>query len=155
MPHRHRRSRSDPRRATVKGLPMNRASFLTLAVLALAGAAKSNDLIGVFEDALHNDPVIRQADANRLAARESKPQALAALLPQLNGTAGITRDHSSGFESQIFQVVPPGNPSCNPNPTLPQCQLAPTRTADQIDNTIQQWSLNLRQNVFSWSNWMA
>ncbi|HWX70203.1 MAG TPA: TolC family outer membrane protein, partial [Steroidobacteraceae bacterium] len=97
----------------------------------------------------------RQADANRLAARESKPQALAALLPQLNGTAGITRDHSSGFESQIFQVVPPTNPSCSPNPSLPQCQLAPTRTADQIDNTIQQWSLNLRQNVFSWSNWMA
>src|SRR5215475_9253499 len=144
MPHRHRRSRSDPRRATVKGLPMNRASFLTLAVLALAGAAKSNDLLGVYEDALHNDPVIRQADANRLAARESKPQALAALLPQLNGTAGITRDHSSGFQSQIFEVSTGGPP-----------QLAVVRTADQIDNTIQQWSLNLRQNVFSWSNWMA
>jgi outer membrane protein len=132
---------------------MNRAATLALFLLPLAAPAK--DLIGVFEDAVHNDPVIRQADANRLAARESKPQALAALLPQLNGTAGITRDHSSGFESQIFQVVPPSNPSCSTNPALPQCQLAPTRTADQIDNTIQQWSLNLRQNVFSWSNWMA
>jgi len=134
---------------------MNRAATLALVLLALPLAAPAKDLIAVFEDALHNDPVIRQADANRLAARESKPQALAALLPQLNGTAGITRDHSSGFESQIFQVVPPTNPSCSPNPSLPQCQLAPTRTADQIDNTIQQWSLNLRQNVFSWSNWMA
>src|SRR5262249_26413110 len=134
---------------------MNRAAPLPLLLLALPLAAPAKDLIGVFEDALHNDPVIRQADANRLAARESKPQALAALLPQLNGTAGITRDHSSGFESQIFQVVPPSNPSCSPTPALPQCHLAPTRTADQIDNTIQQWSLNLRQNVFSWSNWMA
>ncbi|HXI68310.1 MAG TPA: TolC family outer membrane protein [Steroidobacteraceae bacterium] len=134
---------------------MNRAATLALVLLALPLAAPAKDLIGVFEDAVHNDPVIRQADANRLAARESKPQALSALLPQLNGTAGITRDHSSGFESQIFQVVPPSNPSCSPNPSLPQCQLAPTRTADQIDNTIQQWSLNLRQNVFSWSNWMA
>jgi outer membrane protein len=125
---------------------MNRAATLALVLLALPLAAPAKDLIGVFEDALHNDPVIRQADANRLAARESKPQALAALLPQLNGTAGITREHASGFQSQIFEVA------SNPN-TPPQLVVA--RTADQIDNTIQQWSLNLRQNVFSWSNWMS
>src|SRR6516162_9449400 len=123
---------------------MNRAATLALFLLALPLAAPAKDLIGVFEDAVHNDPVIRQADANRLAARESKPQALSALLPQLNGTAGITRDHASGFQSQILQVGT-GNPP----------QLVPTRTADQIDNTIQQWALNLRQNLFSWSNWMA
>ena len=67
---------------------MNRAATFPLFLLALPLAAPAKDLIGVFEDALHNDPVIRQADANRLAARESKPQALSALLPQLNGTAG-------------------------------------------------------------------
>ena len=135
---------------------MNRAATLALVLLALPLAAPAKDLIGVFEDAVHNDPVIRQADANRLAARESKPQALSALLPQLNGTAGITRDHSSGFQSQIFEVAS-SDPTCIANPSLPQCQphLAVTRTADQIDNTIQQWALNLRQNVFSWSNWMA
>jgi len=127
---------------------MNRAATLALVLLALPLAAPGKDLIGVFEDALHNDPVIRQADANRLAARESKPQALAALLPQLNGTAGITRDHSSGFESQIFEVANPNNPNGPP-------QLVVARTANQIDNTIQQWALNLRQNVFSWSNWMS
>jgi outer membrane protein len=125
---------------------MNRAATLALVLLALPLAATAKDLIGVFEDAVHNDPVIRQADANRLAARESKPQALAALLPQLNGTAGITRDHSSGFQSQIFEVA---------SSSTGQPQLVVARTADQIDNTIQQWSLNLRQNVFSWSNWMA
>src|SRR5262252_1805696 len=127
---------------------MNRAATFTLLLLALPLAAPAKDLIGVFEDALHNDPVIRQADANRLAARESKPQALAALLPQLNGTAGITRDHSSGFQSQIFEVANTNNPNGPP-------QLVVARTGDQIDNTIQQWALNLRQNVFSWSNWMA
>jgi len=119
---------------------MNRAATIALALLALPLAAPAKDLIGVFEDALQNDPVIRQADANRLAARESKPQALAALLPQINGTAGITRDHSSGFENQILATAT-GQPT-------------PVRTADQIDNTIQQWALNLRQNVFSWSNWI-
>jgi outer membrane protein len=126
---------------------MNRAATIALALLALPLVAPARDLIGVFEDAVHNDPVIRQADANRLAARESKPQALAALLPQLNGTAGITRERSSGFQSQIFEVAgaTPGS----------QPQLVVARTADEINNTIQQWSLNLRQNVFSWSNWMA
>jgi outer membrane protein len=120
---------------------MNRAATLALVLLGLPLAAPAKDLIGVFEDALHNDPVIRQADANRLAARESKPQALSALLPQINGTAGITRDHQSGFDNQILA-------GANGQPQ-------PVRTADQIDNTIQQWALNLRQNLFSWSNWMA
>jgi len=45
---------------------------------------------------VHNDPVIRQADANRLAAREARPQAWAAVLPQLNGTASATGDHNAG-----------------------------------------------------------
>jgi outer membrane protein len=127
---------------------MKRAAPFACLLLGFAATAQSKDLIGVFEDALQSDPVIRQANANRLAARESKPQALAALLPQVNGTAGLTRDHSSGFQSSIFEVSNPANPNGPP-------QLVVAKTADQIDNTIQQWALNLRQNIFSWSNWMA
>src|SRR6516164_3258648 len=126
---------------------MNRAATLALVLLALPLAAPAKDLIGVFEDALQNDPVIRQADANRLAARESKPQALAALLPQINGTAGWTRDHNSGIQTQIFSV---------PNPNVPGTQqLVTAQLPDTIDSTGYQWGLTLRQNVFSWSNWMA
>ena len=120
---------------------MNRASIPALLLLLVSGAAHSKDLIGVFEDAVHNDPVIRQADANRLAARESKPQALAALLPQINGTAGWTRDHQSGIQTQIFQISP--------------TQIVQAQLPDTINSTTYQWALNLRQNVFSWSNWMA
>src|SRR5215469_13246482 len=126
---------------------MNRAATLALVLLVLPLAAPAKDLIGVFQDALQNDPVIRQADANRLAARESKPQALAALLPQINGTAGWTRDHNSGIQTQIFSV---------PNPAIPGTQqLITAQLPDTIDGTTYQWGLNLRQNVFSWSNWMA
>ena len=121
---------------------MNRAATIALALLALPLAAPAKDLIGVFEDALQNDPVIRQADANRLAARESKPQALSALLPQINGTAGWTRDHNSGVQPQTF-----ANPATNAV-TL----VFPPGTTE---STSYQWALNLRQNVFSWSNWMA
>ena len=120
---------------------MNRFATLALVWLAFSSSASAKDLVGVFEDAVHNDPVIRGADATRLAAREARPQAWAAILPQLNGTAGITRDHNSGFQPQIFEGS--------------NGQLVVVHTADTIDNTFQQWALNLRQNVFSWSNWMA
>ena len=124
---------------------MTRAPILALVLLASAGTAQSKDLIGVFEDALHNDPVIRQADATRLATREAKPQALSQLLPQVNGTAGATRDHNSGFQDQIFLATDPKT-----GQSIPLVLSAPSTS----DTTTQQWGVNLRQNVFNWSNWM-
>src|SRR6202167_553056 len=127
---------------------MKRASTLTLLLLAFCGAAQAKDLIGVFEDAVHHDPVIRQADANRLAAREARPQALAALLPQLNGTAGVTWDHNAGFQDQPEALANPSNPTGPPTLVV-----LPLPTV--IDSTTKTWALNLRQNVFSWTNWMT
>ena len=101
---------------------MNRAATLALVLFALPAAAPAKDLIGVFEDALHNDP-------------------------QINGPAGWTRDHNSGIQTQIFSV---------PNPNVPGTQqLVTAQLPDTIDSTGYQWGLTLRQNVFSWSNWMA
>jgi outer membrane protein len=120
---------------------MNRASTLALVLLAFSGTAPAKDLVGVFEDAVHNDPVIRQADANRLAAREARPQAWAAVLPQLNGTASATGDHNAG-QQPFFGTGANGAPVVLPVPAV-------------VDTTTKTWALNLRQNVFSWSNWMA
>jgi outer membrane protein len=126
---------------------MNRAAAL-LVLLVYCGAAQPKDLVGVFEDAQRNDPVIRQADANRLAAREARPQALSAMLPQLNCTAGATRDHNAGFQDEINELVNPTNPNGPPVlVVLPEPTVA--------DTTTRQWALNLKQNVFSWANWMA
>ena len=120
---------------------MNRPATLAVLLLVFSGAAEAADLLGVFEDAVHNDPVIRQADANRLAARESKPQAISALLPQLNATAGITADHNAGTEVTFLS---------GPHNTL-QAVTFPQET----NTTTRQWALNLRQSIFSWSNWMT
>jgi outer membrane protein len=120
---------------------MNRAPTLALVLLAFSGTAPAKDLVGVFEDAVHNDPVIRQADANRLAAREARPQAWAAVLPQLNGTASATGDHNAG-EQPFFGTGPNGAPLVTSAPAV-------------VDTTTKTWAVNLRQNVFSWSNWMA
>ena len=125
------------------GCRMNkkRTLVLVLALLAAATAVPAKDLIGVYEDALTNDPQLRAADANRLAQREARPQALAALLPQLSGTASIMRDMTSG-PSDTLSV------NANNQPILvPQ--------TDSIGTTTKQWSLNLQQNVFSWANWMS
>jgi outer membrane protein len=122
-----------------------RSGLLFAAVLwamTSAGPAGAKDLVGVYEDALHNDPTIRAADANRLAQRESRPQALAALLPQVTGSGAYTRDHNSGFVDQPFQ-----------NPLNNQFYVAPIDFGQGY--TQKQWGLNLRQNVFSWSNWMS
>ena len=120
---------------------MSRAFGLLIALLAVASAARPKDLIGVFDDAVHNDPQIRAANANRLAQREARPQALAALLPQLSGTAAITRDMMSG-RADTQQV------NANNQPILvPQTSTMTTTT--------KQWNLNLQQNLFSWANWMT
>jgi outer membrane protein len=125
-----------------RGLSLaHRAGGLLVGLLlaAAASAASAKDLVGVYEDAVRNDPTIRAADANRLASRESRPQALAALLPQITGSGAYTRDHNAGVVDQIV-----GQP--------PQLVVAPLQFVQ--GSTQRQWSLNLRENLFSWSNWL-
>ncbi|MEX0735597.1 MAG: TolC family outer membrane protein [Steroidobacteraceae bacterium] len=109
------------------------------AILAAASFASLHasaaDLKDVYELARTNDPLIREAEANRLAARESKPQAVAALLPQIEGSGQYNDAESDGTGLDI-------NP---PNP--------PTSFDRLSQGTSTNWGLNLRQNVFRWENW--
>jgi outer membrane protein TolC len=78
---------------------MNRP--LACLLIALASmSASARDLVGVYEDALRSDPQIRQADANRLASREARPQAWSALLPQISGTLARSQDKQDGSETE-------------------------------------------------------
>jgi len=110
-----------------------RTVLLTASLTAVnAGAA---DLRDVYERALTSDPLIREADANRLAARESRPQAIAALLPQIAASGRYNdeeRDSSGAF-------VEPGNP--------------PTPEVRDSDGNSSAWDVTLRQNIFRWQNW--
>jgi len=127
----------------------NRAGALLAGLLlaAAASAASAKDLVGVYEDALRNDPTIRAADANRLASRESRPQALAALLPQIAGSGAYTRDHNSGFIDQPTEIF---DPTGRPTGAF---VVAPLNYSQGY--TQRQWGLNLRENLFSWSNWVT
>jgi outer membrane protein len=133
---------------------MNRPLACIFVSLVLTSAAAAKDLIGVYEDALKNDPQIRQAEANRRASREARPQAWSALLPQINGTLSRTQDHSDGTEPSQDLGTNNGTPG---NPQGPVQPVNGGAASDQfrISSTAKSWGLNLRESLFSWSNWMA
>jgi outer membrane protein len=111
-------------------------SILAFASLA-SGTACAANLMEVYELARTNDPLVREADANRLAARESRPQAIAALLPQVEGSARYD-DQDSDSSGAFLQ---PGQP--------------PTPEVRNSEGNSSNWDVTLRQNVFSWQNWAA
>ncbi len=118
---------------------MNPVVPTLLLSLALAGAASAKDLIGVYEDALRNDPQIRAADANRLAQREARPQAWAALLPQLSASGSWTKDHNDQTQSSLLY-----DPIIQP----------PIQLGIDLRSTNKQYGANLQQTVFSWASLM-
>jgi outer membrane protein len=115
---------------------MQRSIALALGALLVSSAAQGEDLISVYERALKSDPQIREADANRLAARESKPLALAALLPNITGFGQRGDVSSDGSRLANDRTI----------------GLFNTGFTSDTDDT--QYSVTLRQSVFSWSNWM-
>jgi outer membrane protein len=108
-------------------------------------AASAADLVAVYQRALQNDPQLREAEANRLAALESKPQALAALLPQLTGSGAISRERDTGSSNTVESVTVPGGPNF--------LESFPFTGHTTTDN--HKWGVDLRQNIFRWENWVA
>jgi outer membrane protein len=118
------------------------SALSSVALLLLAAVpAHGADLLSIFDQALINDPQIREAEAIRLAQREARPQALAALLPQISGSVTRSRSWNNGdsFSSTfIGEVETPQDPP-------------PSKGR----STTKSWGINLRQNVFNWGNWVA
>ena len=116
--------------------------FLVHTILAcaslLSATASAANLKDVYERALTNDPLIREAEANRLATRESRPQAIAALLPQVNAD-GTWYDSVDSNSTGTF--VAPGVPL--------------TPDVRNFDGDREFWNLSLRQSIFSWESWAA
>jgi outer membrane protein len=110
--------------------------------LLVALPASGADLLSVYDQALVNDPIIREAEANRRAQRESRPQAIANLLPAASASAGKSRSWSDGTGFQQFTFAGDAFPTSSDN------------SGRSINNS-KTWSLQLRQSVFSWANWIA
>lgn len=104
--------------------------------LLMASAGQADSLLGVYQLARQNDPLLREAEANRLAVHETKPQALGALLPQISGSVNLTNDE------QDINSVGTRN-SVAPLPFVINAR------SDKLD-----WRVELRQTVFRWDQWV-
>jgi outer membrane protein len=108
----------------------------TLLTGALAHA-QATDFINIYQRALQNDPLLREAEANRLAAREARPQALSALLPQVTLTGQVSNTESDGV-SVFFTGTG---------------DIATTET--RLDADGSGYVARLEQSIFRWENWAA
>jgi len=98
--------------------------------LPTSSQAETMNLLEIYEMALENDPAIREAHANRDAAKQAWPQARANLLPQLSLTASYQDRTRERIVSQAGQVP-----------------LDPSRS----DDTTTQYSLSMDQTLFDWA----
>jgi outer membrane protein len=115
-------------------------SVLVASAGGLAPIVQASDLAEVYQRALQNDPQIREAEANRLAALEAKPQARSALLPQLGATAGYQDRNTDG--SSVFVATDPVTGD-----------LIPRTRRNETDTETETWDVTLRQSIFRWENW--
>jgi outer membrane protein len=123
--------------------------LLTLIAMCLSVShAPAADLLAVYQRALQNDPQLREAEDTRLAALEAKPQALAALLPQLSGSGNVSKERDTGSSNTVESVT--GIPGA-PNGTIVESFPFDGKTTT-IDHL---YGVDLRQNIFRWQNWVA
>jgi outer membrane protein len=124
---------------------MRNKSFMLACGVAVSllgsGPARAENLVEVYQAAIQSDPVIRQAEAERLAALEAKPQARALLLPQLNvsGQAYTANYDSTSTFPQVDR-------------TTGDILTVGNRSTTDIS---QYWdySAELTQTVFRWDQW--
>ena len=111
-----------------------------------ASSPDSVDLLQVYQRALQNDPVIREAEANRLATLENKPQARAGLLPQLVASGAYDRLDSERTGANLQRV----------DPNDPDSPLVPVGTTTKADGvTSKQYQFRLTQTLFRWDRWVS
>jgi outer membrane protein len=123
--------------------------FIILLTVFAATTAPAADLLAVYQRALQNDPQLREAEATRLATLESKPQALANLLPQLSAGGIVTREHDNGSTNTVEPVVITG--AGGKSTTV----LESFPFAGQTSTTSRRYGFDLKQSIFRWENWVA
>jgi outer membrane protein len=111
-----------------------RYTALAAALAWAASAAAANDLAFVYQLAKDRDPILREAEALYMAAKEAKPQAWAAYLPQITAFMSETSSDDTN-QGQFYNPV-----STNFDP------FSEDTATDQSFTQIE-----LRQTVFNWS----
>ena len=109
--------------------------------------ASSEDLLTIFDQAVVNDPTVREAEFSRQATREARPQAWAAYLPQINGNYNKGEREGSQLTTGAQVIDDPGNPA--------RRILQPFADNSSFSPEFSGWGIELRQTVFSWGGLVA
>jgi outer membrane protein len=116
--------------------------FLPLLLLSFAGVSvrAQEGLLDIYDRALTNDPVVREAEANFMVTSETKPLVRSNLLPSLSLSSSASDGHSK-----------------NPNPPLDPFTGEPSTEFSSSEADFQQSSLSLtvNQTVFDWSQYLS
>lgn len=106
---------------------------LALAFALLPAAAHAEDLLQTYELARAGDPQLSAAESDRLFVREGSAQARAAMLPQLDGSASLTRSRDESEGQRVISGTPLGGGS------------------SETDTTTRNYGLQLSQMIYDHS----
>ncbi|HEU5137032.1 MAG TPA: TolC family outer membrane protein [Steroidobacteraceae bacterium] len=120
---------------------MRRLLALGLGCLA-SFTASGEDLLTIFDQAVVNDPTVREAEYTRKATREARPQAWAAYLPQINGSYNKGESEGNRLTTRGDIIEDPNVPG--------SLILQPVADNSQLSPEFSGWSVELRQTIFSW-----
>lgn len=110
----------------------------------ISASAYSEDLLTIFDQAVVNDPTVREAEFTRKATREARPQAWAAYLPQISGSWSRSKEDSSSNSSTPYLVNSDPDDASSPLVIQTQQEVG----SSEPDST--SWSLTLRQSLFNY-----
>jgi outer membrane protein len=126
-----------------------RSLIFALAALS-ATAARGNDLLKLYELAVTHDATLQAATYQRDAAIETRPQALAALLPQLGAQAAAARERA-GFETGVIPSSVSANGTLVSNVTA-NCVLSDNIETEHCYSYVRSYGLTLSQTLWSWQS---
>src|SRR5690606_9078655 len=98
--------------------------------------AQGMDLLDVYRLALRSDPLVREAEANQQAVGAGRPAAGGALLHELSRPASLGIQTAEGSTTTFF------------------ANQVSERAVDSRDDRTSNWTLELRQTVFRWDQWV-
>ena len=125
---------------------MRRLLALGLGCLA-SFTASSEDLLTIFDQAVVNDPTVREAEYTRQATREARPQAWAAYLPQISGS--YNKSETEGDRQNIGGqlIEDPNDPD--------RFVLQQFGQVGSFNPESSGWNIQLRQTIFNWGGLVA
>jgi len=110
----------------------------------ISATASSEDLLTIFDQAVVNDPLVREAEFTRKATREARPQAWAAYLPQINGQ--WTKSKEEGSQNSLFPRLVPVDPDDPTSAVVIQQQ----GQVGSSEPETTRWGIQLSQSIFNW-----